>query len=153
MSDGYTRQNADSQGSPNIGALADIQDNWDLDDIASAKNLANELTDEKIADIEYVAEYTVASDATTPIAITIPLGAVISDVKATCTGANAVGTLTVQVGGGGTAITSAIVCAVIDVISRTTKVVQSVKTVGANGIEVVAHGAADEGIVSITYKV
>ena len=126
MSDGYTRQNADSQGSPNIGALADI---------------------------EYVAEYTVASDATTPIAITIPLGAVISDIKATCTASNAAGTLTVQVGGGGTAISSAIVCAVVDIISRSTKVVQTVKTVGASGIEVVAHGAADEGIVSITYKV
>ena len=138
MGNGYTQQNAQSQGNPNLGALAVLQENWTI---------------EKIRENGFIAKFEITADATTPVAIDIPLGAEIVDVAVQCSASNASGTATVQVGGGGTAITSAIVCAVIDINSKTTKVVQSVKYVGVDGIEVVTNGASDRGVVYISYRI
>ena len=142
---GYTRQDALSQGSPNLGALAEIQNNWGMAKIKASDDLS--VVAERIAKLD------ITADATGGLAIDIPEGAEIVDVAVVCSEANASGTVTVQVGGGGTEITSAIVCAVIDIRSKTTKVVQSVKTVGASGIEAVTNGAGDGGVVYVKYLI
>lgn len=97
-----------------------------------------------------VLKLTVGADATGALSFTMPsFNIEIVDIVAQCTASNASGTLTLR--RVTTAISSAIVCAVGDVISRSTDVVQAAKNIVASEVlNVIANGAADRGIVYIT---
>ena len=94
----------------------------------------------------HIQRVVVAADATGALAFLAEVAGEIVDAWAVCTTANASGTLTLRTATNG--ITSAIVCAVQHVVSRTTQVVQTYKTITQNqALNVIANGAADRGIL------
>lgn len=96
--------------------------------------------------------YDIDADASGSIDITglVPLGSTILDVFVEATATNASGTLQLREETGDAAITDAIICAVDNVVTRVTTL--SISTVGANGLEIVANGAADRGLMTIVWR-
>lgn len=97
--------------------------------------------------------YDVDVDATTALVITglVPVGAKILDVFVECKAASASGTLTLNSNNASpVAITSAIVCAVDNAMARTTLLTND--TVDADGLQVIANGAADRGLLTIVWR-
>jgi hypothetical protein len=94
----------------------------------------------------YVQKVAVAADATGGQAVQAEVSGEVIDVWAVCTVANASGTLTLR--RSTDAISSAITCAVQDVLSRSTSLVQGQKAVTrGEALNVKANGAADRGIL------
>jgi hypothetical protein len=115
-----------------------LKDNWGKTEISNSLQVA------KVS--------ITASGTSTPVAADIPVGAMIIDAfciaKATVTS----GTAQVRVGSAGAAITAALVMAVEDALVRAATIDTTYSTVGADGIEVIAHSDADRGDVFILYK-
>ena len=100
-----------------------------------------------------VSVYEVDSDHSTLVVVTglVPLGARIYDVIVECTVTNALGTLQLRSNNASpVAITAALVCAVDNVVSRQAILTNNV--VDADGLEVIANGAADRGIMVIYWR-
>lgn len=100
-----------------------------------------------------MAVYEVEADASTPIVITglVPIGAKIVDVMVEATATSGSGTLQLKSNAGTpAAITSAITCAVDNAVSRTTSLTNDV--VDSDGLQVVAAGANDRGIMTIFWR-
>jgi hypothetical protein len=96
----------------------------------------------------HVQKVTVAADATAGQNFLAEVSGELVDVEAVCTASNAGGTLTVR--RSSTAISSAIVCAVVSVPSRTALVLQASKAiVQGETLNIIANGAADRGIAYI----
>jgi len=101
---------------------------------------------DRLAATVYIQKVVVAADASGGQAFTPEVSGELIDAFAVCTVANASGTMTLR--RGTTAITSAIVCAVQDVLSRTTTLVQAQKNlVKGETLNMKANGASDKGLV------
>jgi hypothetical protein len=127
-------------GSPNLGAMQYLQENWGKDEIAAALR------------VEVVSITSALSGTNGVSAENIPQGATIVDVVVQAKATVGSGTAQVKVGGGGAAISDAIDMATEDAIARAATIDQTYKIVGADGIEVVTHSDSDEGDVYIYYK-
>lgn len=136
---GYDSAGASSKGSPNLEALALVQDQ--LIDIINNNQLL------------YVEKLIVDATATGGTNFTsIPVGAEIVEVLVQCTATNGSGTLKLTVGDGGSDITDTIACATLDAIDRAASVDQTYKYVTSDGIDVVANGNDDRGEVYVSFK-
>jgi hypothetical protein len=90
----------------------------------------------------------ITADATGGMDIKCPFKCKILDVKVQCTAANVAGTVTLA--NAGNAVTSAIVCAVLDVISKTTKIDVTYEDVAKDAtLTLTTNGAADRGVALI----
>ena len=99
-------------------------------------------------------EVPITADATAGINFTVPVDCKILDAKVICDAANASGTLTVR--SGVTAITSAMICAVLDTVVQTGIILtaQRVQAAGTvlNVISVGGTTAATRGTVLLTVR-
>lgn len=88
----------------------------------------------------------VEADASGGLAFTAEYSGELVDAWVVCTAANASGTLGIR--RSTTALTTLMVCAVIDVLTRTALVLQSGKTITeGETLNVKANGASDRGVV------
>ena len=127
-----------SQGQPNLEVLQILQE---------------EFPSEVINSLVRVEKVSVTASGTSGVAATtIPVGAEIMDVLVHATATSGSGTAQVTVGGGGAAITDAIICAVLDAKTTASTIDQTYKIVGIAGIEVVTNADADTGDIYISYK-
>lgn len=96
----------------------------------------------------HIQQVNVAADATAGKAFTAEVGGTLVDAWVVCTATNGSGTLTLR--RVATALTSAIVCAVVNVPSRTALVLTTGSTiVQGEALNVISAGAADRGILYI----
>jgi len=95
-----------------------------------------------------VQQVEVDADATGGKSFTVEYSGILLDITIACRATNGSGTITLR--RSTDAISSAIVCAVDDVLSRTTTIVHARKTVVAGEtLNLVAFGAADRGIATL----
>lgn len=97
--------------------------------------------------------YEVDSDHSTLVVVTglVPLGARIYDVIVECTASNTAGTLQLRSNNATPVdITAALTCAVDNVVTRQAILTNNI--VDADGLEVIANGAADRGIMTILWR-
>lgn len=128
-----------SQGSPNLGYLEYLQENW---------------TSTEIKSVLHVAKTVVGPSGNSGVAVDIPMGAEINNVHVICTTSSAGGTMTVKTGAiSPISITDAITCETNTAITRAGTIDDDYNIVGINGIKVFAGQVTDEGNVYITYKV
>lgn len=126
-----------SQGSPNLGAIQYLQDNWGKDEISSAVR---------------VAKVSITASGTAGVSASIPVGAEIIDTHCICKATVGSGSARVRVGGGGNNITDAITMATNDALTRASSIDTTYSLVGSDGIEVVTNSDNDRGDVYIFYK-
>jgi len=136
MSD-HPRTFDESQGMPNLAALAYLQDNFGPDQIAATlRTVKKSITATAVAGLD----------------VDIPVGAKIIDVHVVCTSTNGSGTVTVKTGATVPAdITDAIACDTDKAIDRAVTIDDAYNVVGADGVKVFTNGAADRGDVYIAY--
>lgn len=128
-----------SQGSPNLGVIQYLQDNWTPDDINSTL---------------HIVKTNINADATGGIAVDIPVSAEIIDAWVVCTSANASGTMKVQTAGTvAHDVTDAMICAVNKVVVKAGTIDDDYNIVSEDGIQIVSHAAADRGFVFIAYMI
>lgn len=134
------------------------------DDLSKEISLGTAILDlQKKAGMDYVTDlsafplialtYSVSADATGGLTVvaSMPFAAEVVDVIAQCTSANSSGTLTLRKAT--TAISSAIVCAVEGVLSRTTTIaVASYQLAKGDSLTVVSNGAGDRGKMTVILK-
>ena len=95
-----------------------------------------------------VQQAAVIADATGGFSFTVEYSGILLDVTVACRASNGSGTLTLR--RAANAISSAIVCATDDVLSRTTTIVHAEKdVVAAETLNLIANGAADRGIATL----
>lgn len=113
-------------------------------------NLGTEVKEMQDVGLLYV-QFAVTVDATSGLAITIPLDMVVIDIIVECTAANGSGTLTLRKST--TAISDAIICAVDKVIDRAGTIDDAQSTIlTTDSINVIANGASDRGKITIIGK-
>ena len=102
--------------------------------------------------IENATEFEVAADATTALqlGLLIPLGARITGAKVECKATVGGGTMQLKIGGGGAAITDAMVCATDEALIYAASLTGNV--VVAAGLEVETANAGDRGIMTIYWR-
>ncbi len=94
----------------------------------------------------FIQRIPVAVDASGGLNFTVEYSGELVDAWVVCTAANASGTL--QIRRSTTALTTAMICAVIDVLVRNALILQSGKTlVAGETLNVKANGASDRGVV------
>ena len=124
-------------GKPSLDQLQTDQSLWGADEI-------------KV--VERVAKVVVATGGTTAVTADIPVGAEIIDVTSICTRSNGGGTMRVRTGASSPVnITNALQCATENEVARAATIEHASRVVGADGVEVVANGNSDGGIVYIKY--
>lgn len=97
--------------------------------------------------------YDVDADATTPVVITglVPIGAKILDVFAEAKATSGSGTLQLRSNNASPVdISSAIICAVDNAMARTASLEND--TVDGDGLQIVANGATDRGLMTIVWR-
>lgn len=126
----------ESQGSPNLQALQDIQEAIGGQGLTSFARTA----------------YTPVLSGSGGVEVDIPTGARIIDAHVICTNTNGGGTMTIKTGATvPVTISDAMTCAVNDTIARASTIDWTYGVVGADGIKIFANSDDDSGDVYITY--
>lgn len=98
--------------------------------------------------------YDVAADATTPVVITglIPIGAKILDAVVEAKATSGSGTIQLRSNNASPVdITDAIICAVDNAVTRAASLQND--TVDSDGLQIIANGAADRGLMTIFWRI
>jgi len=125
------------QGSPNLGFLEWLQSMFGSTVIPTLLRTVKK---------------SIITTAVAGIAVDIPIGAKIIDVRVICTTSNGSGSMQIKTGADTPVVISdAIACVTGDVLARAGTLDTTYTTVGTDGIKIFSNGASDKGDVYIDY--